>query len=284
MSKQQATMILMTLLLLCSTGALTAGTGEKDTANLYSNVGALALRDNVDGGVFQVCSGVLIDSEVFLTAGHCTAWVEPWREFFESGDLEFIVTFQPDFYQDASPPNINPANFIVADDFVTHPLYGLNRANSYDLSVLILPADSTTSIVPAQLPVEGFLDEVKKGGGKKGALEDRILLELAGYGAVPALTGPPRGISDGWRRYSTSPFSALLKQWLKHQQNQNAVDTENHGGSCYGDSGAPHFFPGTDIVVGIVSWGDIPCRASDFSYRVDTESARDFLGQFVDLP
>lgn len=59
------------------------GIGEKDPANLYPNVGALALRDKLDGGVLQVCSGVLISSQVFLTAGLCTAWAEPWREFFE---------------------------------------------------------------------------------------------------------------------------------------------------------------------------------------------------------
>ena len=56
----------------------------------------------------------------------------------------------------------------------------------------------------------------------------------------------------------------------------------------YGDSGEPHFIHlngvETDIVVSLTSLGDIPCVASDKTYRVDTESARSFLAQFVTLP
>jgi len=28
----------------------------------------------------------------------------------------------------------------------------------------------------------------------------------------------------------------------------------------------------------------VPCRATSWDYRLDTQSARDFLGQFVALP
>ena len=61
-----------------------------------------------------------------------------------------------------------------------------------------------------------------------------------------------------------------------------------NGGTCYGDSGGPHFIhlngEETNIVVSITVGGDAPCKASDKTYRMDTQSARDFLGEYVALP
>ena len=83
MRKQRTTTVMSMLAVLCFAEMIIAGIGEKDTTNIYSSVGALAVRDNSDGGVFQVCSGVLVASDVFLTAGHCTAWAEPLKHLFE---------------------------------------------------------------------------------------------------------------------------------------------------------------------------------------------------------
>lgn len=60
------------------------------------------------------------------------------------------------------------------------------------------------------------------------------------------------------------------------------------GGTCYGDSGGPHFIhldgQETDIIASITVTGDAPCKATDKTYRMDTESARSFLDNYVDLP
>jgi hypothetical protein len=40
----------------------------------------------------------------------------------------------------------------------------------------------------------------------------------------------------------------------------------------------------SNLLVSITVTGDAPCRATDRTYRLDTASARDFLGEFVDLP
>ena len=58
------------------------------------------------------------------------------------------------------------------------------------------------------------------------------------------------------------------------------------GGTCYGDSGGPHFLGDSNLVVSITVTGDAPCRATDVTYRLDTPWARAFLGQFpgVSLP
>jgi hypothetical protein len=57
-----------------------------------------------------------------------------------------------------------------------------------------------------------------------------------------------------------------------------------NGGTCYGDSGGPHFLGDSDTVVSLTVTGDAWCRATDVTYRLDTESARAYLSEFVDLP
>jgi hypothetical protein len=60
------------------------------------------------------------------------------------------------------------------------------------------------------------------------------------------------------------------------------------GGTCYGDSGGPNFLGAgadeTDIVAGTTITGDYMCKATNVDYRVDTPSARAFLGNYVSLP
>jgi hypothetical protein len=60
------------------------------------------------------------------------------------------------------------------------------------------------------------------------------------------------------------------------------------GGTCYGDSGGPNFLGAgateTTIVAGTTITGDSMCRATNVNYRMDTPSARAFLGQYVPLP
>ena len=57
-----------------------------------------------------------------------------------------------------------------------------------------------------------------------------------------------------------------------------------NGGTCYGDSGGPNFLGTTEIVAAITITGDAICRSTNVVYRLDTESARAFLGQYVCCP
>jgi hypothetical protein len=56
------------------------------------------------------------------------------------------------------------------------------------------------------------------------------------------------------------------------------------GGTCYGDSGGPHFLGDSNKVLSLTVTGNAWCRATDVTYRLDTDSARSYLGQFVNLP
>src|SRR5215217_2612281 len=56
------------------------------------------------------------------------------------------------------------------------------------------------------------------------------------------------------------------------------------GGTCYGDSGGPNFLGTTDVIAATTITGDAVCRSTNVDYRLDTESARAFLSQYVKLP
>jgi secreted trypsin-like serine protease len=82
--------------------------------------------------------------------------------------------------------------------------------------------------------------------------------------------------------YALQSALTLEKAWLLLSMNPST----GSGGACYGDSGGPHFLGGVEsnLIVSITITGDAMCRATDKTYRLDTEAAREFLDDFVALP
>jgi Trypsin len=235
--------------------------------NAHPNVGALMIDFEGDAeGPVHICSGTLIDDEVFLTASHCTVFLTDQDEVF--------VTFAQD--ADPAPP---PAQ-LHSGEAVTNPQFGGGFSDPHDVAVVLLDAPITT-IVPAELPTLGLLDEMKSQGTLKGARFTPV-----GYGVQERQNGggPPFFPYDGLRRRTTSGFNALNKAWLRLSQNPST----GNGGTCFGDSGGPNFLGAgageTDIVASLTVTGDAVCRSTNTTYRLDTMSARGFLDDFVAVP
>ena len=51
----------------------------------------------------------------------------------------------------------------------------------------------------------------------------------------------------------------------------------NQGGTCFGDSGGPHFWEDSLILVSVTSWGDAICHSLDMTQRTDIPSVLDWL-------
>ena len=79
---------------------------------------------------------------------------------------------------------------------------------------------------------------------------------------------------------ATGELNSINRTWLRISGNRGT----GNGGTCYGDSGGPNFLGTTDIVAAITVTGDAVCRSPNVVYRLDTESARAFPGQFAVLP
>jgi hypothetical protein len=125
----------------------------------------------------------------------------------------------------------------------------------------------------------GLLDQLKS----QHALNTQTFTAV-GYGTVreDKTGGPHAFFFDGIRRYALQSYLSLQPAWLLLSMNPST----GSGGTCYGDSGGPHFLGGVEsnLIVSITVTGDAMCRATDKTYRLDTPSAREFLDDFVTLP
>lgn len=244
--------------------------GEPDGTD-HPFVGSIVL-DVPDRGLLQFCSGTLIADDVFLTASHCTAPLDGILDAFPG--TEVFVTFDS---------SIDESGTFYTGTWHTNPAYlnATGTADPGDVAVVVL--DEPPGIAPAQLPSAGMLTQLKASH----TLADTRFTAV-GYGAVrETMTTGFAGILDNVdRNRAEQGFNSLTKAWLTLPMS-NTPGYDN-GGTCYGDSGGPHFIHldgvETDVVASITVTGDAVCVATDKTYRMDTVSARSFLGEFVTLP
>jgi secreted trypsin-like serine protease len=240
------------LLLPGTVGAITYGGPD---AGGHPEVGALLAPKAYSDGTWETCTGTLISPTVFLTAAHC-----------DQGVSEVAVTFDATY---------------VAATGTTHwgswhadPSYSQAQNDPHDIAVVVLD-EPVEGITPARLPEAGSL----------GHLGLWTRFTSVGYGAqsVTIDHGPTFHYAD-IRYVATGGLEATNRSWLRISMNPSLGD----GGTCYGDSGGPNFLgagaTATNIVAATTITGDSMCRATNVDYRLDTPSARAFLGQFVALP
>lgn len=271
------TAAVLILLVIAALPAMAITHGEPD-GNGHPNVGAIVV-DIPGEGLMQICSGTLIAPTVFLTATHCTVYLDELLP--ANPGAQMLVTFDP---------TIDPAGTFYTGDYYGNPAYNglLNgggggpggHSDLHDVAVILLDS-APPGITPASLPTAGLLDQLQA---------DHVLKDTrftaVGYGAVRETnqTGFAGILANLDRNRAEQGFLALTPAWLTLPM----TPANGNGGTCYGDSGGPHFIHldgvETDIVASITVTGDMPCVATDKTYRIDTESARSFLGQFVALP
>ena len=191
------------------------------------------------------CSGVLIAPTVFATAGHCTA---PLGE-----GARVSVTFDT---------SLDANHWILLGGSThTHPGYKGKGADPRDVGLVVL--DAATPVAPALLPA---LDSVE-------SLRKKDAVTSVGYG-YSGQAADGSWVYDGLRRVAVSPVVDVTKAMLRISTRQ--------AGPCLGDSGGPQLSGNT--VLSLTSAGAKDCTGKAEGYRLDTKSARAFLGTYVTLP
>ncbi len=253
--------ILVLVLLVAVPLALAITFGQPDGEG-HPNVGAMIVHEP-DDVYYLYCSGTLIAPDVFLTAAHCTAAAA----YYQPDAHEAYVTFDPVWDENAT---------LHRGTYYLNPNYGHDSHDLNDVAVIVLD-EPITDITPATLPTANLLDEMRAGH----ELKDQKFVTV-GYGTLRDDKTRGQHSLDGYgeRYVAEQYFQALKPYWLQISMNPST----GSGGTCYGDSGGPHFLGDSDMVVSVTVTGDAWCRATDVTYRLDTDSAREFLSEFVTLP
>jgi hypothetical protein len=224
--------------------------------NRHPEVGALLAQQAFSDGTWEECTGTLISARVFLTAEHCDEGVSRVEVTFASTfDRATSTTYWGTWHGD--------------------PSYSQSQSDPNDLAVVVLDK-AVKGITPARLPAAGSLS---------GLAGDQQFTSV-GYGAQSVTSGPGGKIFHyaDIRYVAIGTLNSITPAWLRISQNAST----GNGGTCYGDSGGPNFLGAgaseTNIIAATTITGDTPCRSTNVDYRLDTPSARAFLGQYVTLP
>jgi Trypsin len=213
--------------------------GTPDTAHQY--VGILVTQ--IGGDTVPVCSGFLVSSTVFVTAGHCVDDL--------GGVLPAFVSLDQAFTPDSE---------LHTGTAVPNPRFGSAGPNSHDVALVVLD-EPVTDLGYAELPGAGALASVPRS----------TPLTVVGYGA-----NARHGNSLLFRLERTFGEARLVKTEKKaaHLRMSTAI--------CFGDSGGPALLGSSDVAVAVNSFvSNRQCAGNSFAYRLDTAEAMSFLASYL---
>ena len=224
----------------------------------YPAVGTVVVAPGGGEPMFHPCSGFLISSTAFATAGHCVVFVQELQD--EVGRQTIGVSFDPTFDPDTS-------SFVEAASATIHPEFLANQHSNKtsDMAVLALKAP-IEGVEPIELPEQGAAKH----------LSHDSQLTTVGYGMTRDCTdpGPCQLVDEPARRFATETLNSVSRWFITVGQNP----ASGEGGVCYMDSGGPHLLPGTNTAVALTSavHGSF-CSSTSRDVRIDTARALSFL-------
>jgi len=148
--------------------------GELD-GNRHPAVGAMIRLRPSDNTLRLTCSGSLISPTVFLTASHCTSFVE------STGQTDIWVTFDTTF---------DSRSKLLHGTMHTNPLFNQSQSDSQDIAVIVLDRP-VKGITPVDLPPAGLLDQMKADGSLNGTLFTSVGYGTRSRSGLPAESKTP---------------------------------------------------------------------------------------------
>ena len=260
---------LLTLVLALSTvgPARAVPDGELD-GNRHPYVGLMVAQD-ADGNPLWRCSGTLLNSILFLTAGHCTESPAAHVEIWFTSDVESGI-----------PANRYPNKGDVGGTPFTHPQYDPNAFYLYDLGVVVLDQ-------PVKMKTYGALprrDELDRLAIQRGTQE--VTFTAVGYGLQESFPDAASWKENNQRvRMLARPHLVQINTGLTDDFSMLLSNNANTGGDCFGDSGGPNFIGDSNVIGAVTSYGTKGnCAGSGGVYRVDRADDLTWLATFGVTP
>ena len=244
--------------------------GELDGED-HPYVGLMVAKD-ADGLPLWRCSGALLDSTHFLTAGHCTEAPAVFASVWFDSDVESGI-----------PENGYPTRGDVPvpgglhGTVHTHSSYNPNAFFLHDLGMVVLdePVEGITEF--ASLPTLDVLDQMAKRRGQQD-----VSFTAVGYGLQQI--NPVFVQSERVRMVSHPKLNAINVPGFTGDFSVLLSNNHSTGGTCFGDSGGPNFIGDTNVIGGVTSFGlNGNCAGTGGVYRVDRADDLEWLADTFNL-
>jgi hypothetical protein len=226
---------------------------------------------DVNGTPSWRCSGSLISPTVYVTAGHCTFGADSVSIWFASD----VASERP---QNGYP--FGGTGYSVDGTPYSHPLYLDEAFYLYDLGVVVLD-EPVYMPEYAELPDEGVVDTLKP--GRKSAN-----VRAVGYGlqaVKPTLQADLVRYQAGLFVVDTKGVAGIGNIDLGPLPPTNSMIVSGdakHGGTCFGDSGGPMLLEGTNVIVGVNSFGlNSNCAGIGGAFRIDRDVELNWISSFL---
>ena len=222
--------------------------GELD-GNRHPYVGLMVALDAAGNPLWR-CSGTLLSSRIYLTAGHCAEPPAASAEIWFDADIQSGV-----------PANGYPFDGPFQGKTYTHPNYDPNAFFLFDLGVVVLdkPARMKTYGV---LPALDVLDRMDNQRGQQD-----VTFTAVGYGLQEI---NPVHVEQLKIRMLAHPKLNQINNGYVGTQSLLLSNNHSTGGTCFGDSGGPNFIGSSNVVGGVTSFGiNGNCAGTGGVYRVD---------------
>jgi len=242
--------------------AITDGSPDGDA---HPFVGLMVAQDS-SGTPLWRCSGTLISSTLFLTAGHCTEAPAAHVEIWFDADVESGI-----------PANGYPLTGEASGTPYTHPQYDPNAFYLHDLGVVVLDEPVAASSYGA-LPSLDQLDALKSGKVKKDTFFTAV-----GYGLQKAFPDAASWKDVALRvRMVSHPRLIQINTGYTGDGSIILSNNANTGGTCFGDSGGPNFLGDSNVVAGVTSFGiNSTCGGTGGVFRVDRPDVLEFVQGYL---
>jgi hypothetical protein len=232
--------------------------------NGHPYVGLMSAHDAAGTPLWR-CSGTLLSSTVFLTAGHCVEAPAAHAEIWFAADVESGI-----------PGNGYPNTGDVGGTPHAHPQYDPNAFSHYDLGVVVLDTPFETGQYGA-LP---RLNELDKLARKRG--QQDVTFTAVGYGVQQSFPDAASWLEQAKRiRMVAYPHLLQINTARTRDYSMWLSNNANTDGTCYGDSGGPNFIGLSTVIAGVTSYTrNDTCGGVGGVYRVDRKDDLDWLATF----